>query len=669
MPEQRHNSDSQGTAGKYAGPGGGGGANATGLPNLARQMKNNFTKLNAQIVTGLQYNQFRLIRTCHFYSNSQFEYGMVDENGNDKFFHNIVNPRCDHATKNIQLDTKDVTVTTDLENSYWRSWVMRMELREWMREAKFGQLLNRMAANLPKFGTEIWKRVYDIDDDGEKVMRIVAVDLRSVILDQTADTLLDSQIFAERMVMRADKIRDMVDAGGWDKTAVESLLKGTPVKKDKFVNEQDMQSSSAYSLTDVLPSYDIYELWGHVPENWLPSTMFKDGQQPDPAKTRYVMAVLGGVESGGSEEVLFCEDAEETDFPYKANHIRKVPGRFLGIGNIELLIPLQIRINELTNRFYQAIRMGSMHLFQSRGVGLQRNLMQDSQDGDIIESRSPIEPIATEIRAFMQYQNEVDHILKSADELCSTPEIVTGSNMPAGTPFRLGAALGVNAAKIFDLIRQDSGLFIAEVIEDWVMPELANELSEEHVLELMGSSDEMGAFLEAYRKSVLANQVKDYVMKNFYLPSDQEYKAAEQALSDQMSKGHNKLKVEKDFFGAEDMDKYRLLCDPTGESHDKEAEQTTLGTVLQMIGQNPAIMQDQMTRTIIGRILEMSSISPLKLGAFVAQPPAPPQPGEGAPGQVSPSGAQNFQNNPGSAVPGNTPTLVPKKKAPQPGLV
>lgn len=622
---------------------------ADSIASLLAEMKRNFLSEKIEIMEGLEFNQYETLKTIHFYLNSKFENGDVDENGNDKFFHNIINHRNAHATKNIDLDTKDMRVTTDLENSYWKSWILRMSLQNWMRDERFASILNQMAEDLPRFGSVIWKKTMD----AEGKVCIQNVDLRDVICDQAADTLLGSQVFAERIIMSAQQIRDKVE-DGWSEEAVEALLAAGSFKKQPYMQEVTTASAGVYALTDSLPAYEVYEVWGWIPETFLPDHLkpmasedAEEGEALEASSTKYkyVMAIVSGLEPGGANQTLFAEIAEPEDFPYKEVHMRKNPGRWLGLGNTEMLIPLQIRINELVNRFFMALRMGSLHLFQTRGKMYLKNLMQDAVDGDILETTHPIDPVATEIRAFNQYQNEVTMIETLADKICNTFEVVTGESMPAATPFRLGAQLGASAKKLFEFVRQNCGIFVSDVMRNWVLPEIGKKMDHEHMIDLMGSVEELSAFDEAYRNSVLYGQLKDYILKTGYLPTREEFDTASKTLSDQMKSSDRKIKVEKGFMDEEFLEKARLSIDPTGETEDQAATKETLGNILQVVTSNPAILQDPNARMIIGRIMEYSGISPLKLVGFTSAPVQPQMAGMDA---ASPA-MSKFASNPGDA--------------------
>ena len=627
---------------------------ASTLVSLLAEMKKNFLEKNVEIMQGLTFNQYKTIEKIHFYINSKFVDGDYDELGNQKYFHNIINHRNSQATKNLDLDTKDMLVTTDMESGYWFSWILRMELRDWMDESGFALKLNRLAERLPQFGSFVWKKTLVTDKDGDSYVCVEEVDLRDLINDQSAATLKDSEVMAHRILMTPQEMRDKV-ADGWDSAAVEQsiLAAGTTGKKNHYLTQRENANAASYSITDSIPVIDAYEMWGWVPESVLPTQepFNLRPENPDPTKYKYVMAIVSGVNTGEKGAVLYAKEVDPEEFPYREMHMRKQHGRWLGLGNTELLFALQVRINELVNRFFAALRLGSIHIFQTRGKLYLKNLLQDALDGDIIESSHPIEPLATELRAFNQYETEMKNIEALADQICNTFEIVTGESMPAATPFRLGAQLGVNANKFFEFVRENCGIFVGEVMVDWILPSLATRMSSEHMLSLAGSGEELNQFLEAYTQSHLLDELKKYILETGFLPSQEDLDMAKKAIMESLKNGEKKIKVEKDFIKEEDLDRLRIKFSATDENNNKASEQATLGTVLQIVTSNPAVMDDPRVRMIIGRLLEQSGISPIKIAGFLGSstpPPVPMMP-DGTPANAASPAMSKFAANPGDA--------------------
>lgn len=658
--EPKRRQDVQSTAGNYNGNKPVTKIPQTDLTNLFREAVENFMDEPIEIVKGLTFKQYDLLTTMHYYLQSRFETGDEDENGNIRYFHNIITHRNAHATKNIDLDTKDVMVTADSEDGWWFSFLLRNEIQLWMRKTGFGKKLNQLSQDLPQFGKVIWKK--SMGTDGKVTTE--NVDLRSCVFDPSATSIKESDLFLVRSTMAPWQMQQKVEEGVWDKDAVNSILSKSNPKIDKFLKEGSPSgtSSTTYSSTNSIPNSDVWDVWGWVPKHLLEPYLKGEGSEEEDANeateeaseesVEYVYAnlIVGGLEQGGGySDVVYATEADPEDFPYKeVNWFRTLPGRCLPISNTELLIDLQVRMNELVNKFFTALRMGSLHLFQTRSASAYKNLLQDAQDGDLIEVKHEITPIATELRAFQQYQIEISNIENQADRICNTVEVVTGEALPTNTPFRLGAQLATSANKLFDRVREDCGLFITEVMFDWILPEIVDGMSQEHVISLLGTTDELKMFDQMYRKYLIAQSVKDYVLNIGRLPTEDEMKVVEQDLAEQLKNADRKVKVEDKYFTMDKIKSMRIFFDVTDERKNFAAEKESMSNLLQIIAGNPAILQDPTAKSLIGRLLEASGISPITLSAFVSKPEDP----QAAAMAAAAPAAGKFAQNPGDAAAG-----------------
>jgi len=634
--------------------------------DLVRETTEQFMTRPIVIVEGLEFNHYQLLTTIHYYLNSRFETGDLDENGDERYFHNIITPRNAHATKNIDLDSKDMLVTADSEQGWWFSFLLRNELQNWMRKphVQFGKLLNDLVTNLPNFGKVIWKRC----GVGAEVY-LKEVDLRDAIFDPSASSIRTSGVFVERSIVAPWDAMDKVKEGYWDKDATIEAIRTAQAKKDKFLKEgaPDGASEQQYSLSDTLPSLDAWEIYGWFPRESLDqmgmvemtddlgeyskpedaaegTDDMEDSSDTDDVDYVYAKAVVLGIEDSEGHIVHHME-LDPKDFPYyDFNYFRRVPGRCLPIGNAEALIPLQVRMNELVNRFFAALRIGSLHIYQTRSGSSYKNLSQDAQDGDIIETKSEITPIATELRAFQQYQVEINNIDRQADLICNTPEIVTGDNLPTNTPFRLGAQMNQSANKIFDQVREDIGLTLTYIFENWILPEIMEDMSEDHILDVAGSVEELKMFDEQNRKYLLLQQMKDFIMRTERHPTDDEWQAAEQMLAEQLSGQTRKVKINKKYFTLEKMRNLRVYFDVTDERKNFAAEKESMSNLLTIVASNPMILENPDARVLMSKIMEASGLSPLMLSSFASKPTNP-----NAQMNAAPPAADKFSQNPGDA--------------------
>lgn len=626
-------------------------SSGSSLTDLVTQTRKNFLEHSVTIVEGLEFNQYDVIIREYLYLNSTFEGGSIDEVGNEKYFHNIINYRNAAIAKSIEIDVKDLYIDTTQECGYWFSWLLRQELLDWARESGLSALLNRTARAIPDHGSVVWRK--HIDDEG--IMEIEFVELRDIICDQTMPELCDSQIKMFRHIMSPWEMRAKAS---WDQVAVERLIKASGKQGESLpreIKENPTVVAKSQALSPVQAEIDVYEVWGNVPETYIPSWRYGDFgiKNPDPNKFVYVMAVVGGVEAGSGSEVLYIQPATEEDFEdnYKEFHFGAYRGRWKRESNTEALFSCQVRINELVGRFFRSLRLGSLHLFQTQGPMVAKNLLTDLDDGDILESREPINPIQTEIRAFAQYQNEVHAIEVLADRISNISEVVTGEALPAGTPFRQSQQLAQTAGRHFEFIREDFGIFMSEVFQDWILPYLKNELKKEHILNITGSAEELGRFDEAVRKSIIFSNLKDFVLKSNRLPTADELSIAEESLADQLSKQKRQTKIEKDFF--KDIDSVKIRFSVTNEAVDLTKQAETLTNLLAIAQQNPAVFSDPNARAVISQLMEMSGISPITIAGLA--PPA----GKGGKPQAEPGRTAPAPNPTGLNVPAPNAPATP----------
>ena len=131
-----------------------------------------------RIVAGLRFKQKDTIEQIYRFYNSTFLDGEYDSEGYKKYFFNIVKNPCYVATKAIDFDTKDINLLTPAGQNPIKTWLADRDLKYWMREKKFGEILNRIFFKLPILGTAVLKQV------GKDLFFI---DLRNFIVEQNTD--------------------------------------------------------------------------------------------------------------------------------------------------------------------------------------------------------------------------------------------------------------------------------------------------------------------------------------------------------------------------------------------------------------------------------------------------------------------------------------------------
>jgi hypothetical protein len=620
---------------------------------LVGNFKKNFLEREIEIVPGLMHNQYEIVKRIYFYSHNTFESGPVDENENPKYFYDLITDRNDQSTKNINVNTKDAYIKSETQGSYLKTWMLRREFVGYAKTSGFGMKLNDLADDLPDFGTVVWKKILN----EEKRVDVSQVELINLMNDPSVKRLKDGLVVERHMLTQYD----MAQKKSWDRTAVQMLItSGKGSTRVGFLDSNTAKAQyTANQIDETTPYYEVYEMWGEIPRDMyeqhktggLPrkdttstyATGFYKASQssygvrtsPRPKdattsietlnpstvsvssyfntnETVYVMAVVAGIEEGENGSVLFCKEVSRDMFPYKEVHYRRRKGRWLGLGNYELCFGLIEKANEITNRFFSSLRIALLHLYQTRDSLHVKNFLEDLVDGDLTVSKSEITAIPTEIRGFTQYQDEINRIEAKADRLCNSFEVVTGANLPSGTPWKLGNQQLQSATKLFEYVRENMSLFIEDVFNSWLLEDFAKSLTEEHILELMDDMDDIEIYYTARRKMFQYQFLKEYILENEAYPTVEELRMVGGLVKDKIKKGPKQLTIERKYY----MNlKYSVKMVIDGENDRRQQNNDTLTSLYESTVANVAALQDPRLMKILNMILENSGYSPLEVNA------------------------------------------------------
>jgi hypothetical protein len=426
--------------------------------------------------SGYSYNQAEMINLIDLYWNSKFETGERDKLGQRKIFMNVGKFRTEVAAKQIDLDVKDFRFLPDDYADPWVAFFMQKEFKEWTKESYFGEILNQCVENFPKYGTVVLKKV------GKKVKFMPLQLLRN---DQTAESLQTaSYVIEEHPDMTVWELQEMK---AWN-------LKSIDLKYDK--------------------KYQVYERYGYVPLSWLKKQNGEAVQDGDDDKNVDAMVIVStdikAVKvSERDEHVLYCEEVK--DRPYLEAHWIKQWGRWLGCGTMEDLLENQRAKNIIINLYRRSLNWSSKRVMQSnRTDALAKNLVKDVEDGEILDVgvNGEIKPVDLSNRNIVEFNQFLSEWEKNADQKAFTYDMATGQTMPSGTPVRLGVMLSNAIGAYFDLKREKLGLFLKQVIIDFMIPEFIKNLSgEERIIAMFSDEPGFDALKEAameYTKSEAA---------------------------------------------------------------------------------------------------------------------------------------------------------------------
>lgn len=477
------------------------------------------------------------------------------------------------AAKEIDLDTSNILIRAE-NGDYLTADIMAAELKQWMKESNFAKELNEYADMAPTYGTVVVKRVRD---------RFLLVELKNlVITDPTARSLdhtnvIETHLMTEEEILRQD----------WDKEKVQEAI-------------------NLYHQMDK-PLITVDERYG-----WVRESELNGGSS---SKLVYTLAIVAG-----AEEV---ERAPNTDrviehgivlhheaikkHPYREWHWARVPGRWLGLGYVELTMDAQIRVNEVAYYRGKALMWTSKHLFQTDDETVQKNLFTDVRDGDIIVT-SPgktVSAVPMEERNLAHYRMEDEVWQRAVLELTMTPDIITGEGLPSGTPARSAIISDTNAKKFFDRKREDFGIFVRGLIEEMI-PEFVKQKGKSHVFSFAGSGEDRDKIERLYLDARMVSLFQDYVTRVGAVPSLDEWLRIEYNERIKLSQRKSiEILIPEDTFKNL---KYRLDIVITKENEDTDAKIAGRQAVLAALAANPQLVTSPATRPIFAELLHLLGI-------------------------------------------------------------
>lgn len=421
-----------------------------------------------QLSEGVPYSAYKLLRRISLYKNQVYPKGKLDSQGNYKYYFDIISPRVNSEIKNIDFDTKDIILFSDSYSDAIRVLIANAALKQWMEETGQASKLNEAVEQSPEWGNIIWKKI----KGDYKILDLTNV----MVLNQTAKTLDSSDVIEEECFVASD-LRKMSNI--WSN--VEELIKSS--------EHNDSSTTEFY----------VYERNGEVSEKDFYYTKSQMTKKPDtltrsPNKFILSKIIVGGTQKDKPNTILFCEEIDEK--PYKEYHRTSYSGRWLRLGLYEQLMDIQTRANEIGNQIARGLEWASKTFFRSSDKVLAQNIMTDLQNGDVIKSND-IQQVEVRMQGLDQLIADWNRLMVLADAIANSYEIVTGGQLPASTPFRLGALQNQNANKLYDFIREKLGIAFQSVIEDWILPNAVFDLKSREIIRLTPDSGDLNTYYQS----------------------------------------------------------------------------------------------------------------------------------------------------------------------------
>lgn len=555
-------------------------------------IKGNYDR-TIDLVDGLTFNQKDLIKTIEFYNNSKYLNGQKDELGRDKPFFQILNAICDVENTAKDLDTKDISITSDDSNHYLESWLLSKDVQVWMKESNFAKTLNDMRDIHTRYGSLLVKKCIK---DGE--LKLEMPEWKNLITDQV--NIIDGAII-ETHWMTAMEISKM---DSWDKKKIKELL-----KKIK-------------GTTKRIP---VYEIRGEFPKAFIKDIEGKKYTPEDEITYSYQLYYIAGNPTNSDKNdiegttPLYWEDDTEKVYKYLAR--KPKAGRGFGVGVMEEGEEAQVWTNDAVLKQHRAMEYTTKVIGQSASKKLKgRNLLNETDDGTILETEEnkPILPLnLLPSGGLQQYNALITQWYDQLEKTTSAYSAQRGETPPSGTPFRLQATVLQQSSSVFKTLQQELGIFITEIIEDWVMPHLAKRLNKAHILAYEFSPEELKEIDKKFSAKNANSRAIDMILSG-KMVTQEEYDQWIQGYDDfiKITKSQRFIDIPKDFYKNL---KAKVTVNITGEQRNKAATLESLNNILITYASNPNLANDPVASQLLAKIIELSGagISPISITSAI----------------------------------------------------
>lgn len=525
------------------------------------------------------------LKTIEFITNSKYLSGATDEFGREKPYYNITNFRLNVAIRATDFDTKDITITSDTRD-FVRSLLVTKEVKNWMKKTNFARTLNRMVETRPKYGGLLVKKVQRDD-----TVDVDVVDWRNTIFDQTNP--MRSPIMENHTLTRAE-LAAKKDVWNY----VEELLD---------MNEEE---------------YEISEITGQMPNSVV------DGDPNEYSIRKFFVYCEAGKDYSDGGWILFEEEKEE--MPYKYVDWMNINGR-VGRGVVEDCVEAQTWTNDVKLLERDAMTLAAKTGFITDDDTLENNVLTDLDNGFILKldegkSFRQVNTMTNALPAFDRVARDWD---EQAERVTSTFEAVTGETLPSGTPFRSVAIQNQEASSLFSYRREEMGIFITEIFNDWIIPSLTEEINREHILSSEFTMDELQKIDERF-STYRANEAMKEILIDGGLPSVDEFDRTREDIRQIVAETDTTrfLEVPKGYF--EDFE-FKVSVITTNEQRNKAVVLESLSKILSDVSStfNPntgtfALLEDQALSQIFSQAVEVAGVgvSPIALSKLGQKAPS-----------------------------------------------
>lgn len=601
------------------------------LHSVVRKAEENYLSGTVKLGEHVDWSMHDTIERIYAYLNSKHISGSTDSLGRPKPFFNIVTAAVNIWYRATDIDRKDIRFIPTSKDSVLLAFIANVLLQNWMEKANFGVFLNKWGRTLAQYGGAVRKFV---EVGGE--LKATVIPWSRIIPDPIDFGSLPR---IEKFYKTPGQLKNMATPGhpdyaGYDKTAVDNICADTAQSRENLRGEKKDNMSEFIELYEVHGILDV-ELLEDEPDDE------KEGKEY--TQQMHVLCFTENAKSStGYNDYTVYKGREKRDV-YGMDSLIEEEGRTLPIGAVEILFDSQWMQNHSMKAWKDNMDLASKMVFQTAdGNFVGRNVMNAVENGQILihKENMPLTKVANDEYDLSNVQGFQNAWRMVASELTSTPDAIRGNTLPSGTPYSLAAYQGAQANSLFEIMTENKGLALIDMIKTYVIP---------HIKKKLKNKDEIVAILDsAGIREIDALYIPKAAVKNFnrkavegvikaletgdmtQIPSPYQKDVEEGNVMQEMSQYGNKRFFTPDEFGELEWDEVfkdfewdSLRLEVTNEQSDKQATLQTLASLYTATAQVDPVAAN----VILGKVLtETGVVSPLEVSSLSTRPaPTPPQ--------------------------------------------
>lgn len=576
------------------------------IGEVVRKAETNYQSGITQIGEYVEFSLRDTVEKVTAYVNSRHTSGSTDSLGREKPFFNIVTAAVNVWYRATDIDRKDIVIKPENLAQTVPAFLATVHLQEWMKRERFGVFLNQWGRTLSQYGSAVVKF---IENEGQ--LNATVIPWNRLIVDAIDFTALPT---IEKIYMTPAQLRKFKQ---YDQDAVEDLITSLTTRKNLRGQVKDNKSEFI----------ELYEVHGELPVALLKD--IDDRKEEDWKTYRQQMHVVSFSKNRqGKYDDFTLYRGKEGKHPYMITHLIEEDGRSLAIGAVEYLFDAQWMQNHTMKNMKDTLDLASKLIFQtSDGNYVNRNVLSAIETGDILihKINEPLTQVNNSKTDIVALQNFSTQWKVLAQEITSTPDSIRGNTLPSGTPYALGGLLTQNANSLFELMTENKGLAIEDMLRIYIIPHLKKQLD---------NKDEIIATLEAHdikkidsmyvpREAIRRHnaQAKESILSGVPAQPFNQAEMQGQVQQELANQGNQRS------FTPEELDwtdvfkdlEWKVDVAVTNESSDKQAMLTSLSSALQTVASLAGRPMTPTEQLIFNKIMAETGTSPLELSQL-AQP-------------------------------------------------